>query len=201
MTAKRYVDVFEMYNRCFSGDSISESEWDYELIPHNAAVMKERYDISFGNKIIPEDQDLIDRLFLAGTDMLLSSGIYNVSTGSRMMITEDELYEGLKMAPKKLILGNGKDEVVCSERNGNSMNRPIIVGGPTGAPVTEDLCLQIMETYAQESSVDAIVDGVLRTVKGSPVTKNTPWEIKGALAELSYTREALNNSGRPGMAI
>ena len=201
MAAKRYVDVFEMYNRCVVGDRISEEDWDYNIIPHNAALMKQRYDISFGNRIIPNDQDMVDRLFVAGVDMLLTSGIYNKATGTRMLITEDELYEGLKMAPRKLQLGSGKDSIVCSQRRGNSINKPIIEGGPTGAPLTEDLYIPIIESYAQEPAVDTIVSGVLRTVKGSAAEKNTPWEIRGALAELSYTREALYNAGRPGMAI
>lgn len=201
MAAKRYIDIFKMYDRFFNGERIDESDWDYRIVPENAKRMKERYDIKFGTNIIPEDQDLADRLFLAGVDMLLTCGIYNTETGTRMTMTEDELYEGLKMAPKRLKLGDGKDYVMCSERRGNIMNKPIVEGGPTGAPITEDLYTPIMESYAREPVVDTVVTGVLRTVKGFSVVKNSPWEIKATLSELSYTREALYNAGRPGMAI
>jgi methylamine--corrinoid protein Co-methyltransferase len=201
MTAKRYIDVFEAYNRFESGTRISEEAWDYRIIPNTAQIMKKRYKIDFGSKIIPEDQDLVDRLFVAGVDMLLATGIYNTETGTSMRITEDEIYEGLKMAPKKISLGEGKDAVTCSARRGNVMNKPIIEGGPTGSPISEDIYIPLIESYAQEPTIDTIVSGVLRTVKGQPAVKNSPWEIRATLTELSYTRDALYNAGRPGMAI
>ena len=136
MVARRYVDVFEAYDRFVEGVKMSESDWDYHVIPGNAAMMKERYDINFGNDIIPDDPDLADRLFLAGVDMLLTTGIYNTDLGRAMMIDEDEIYEGIKMAPKKLTLGHGKDKCKCKARRGNSTRKPVIQGGPTGAPVS-----------------------------------------------------------------
>jgi len=201
MTAPRYVDVFDTYNRFVSGDRIQEKDWDFYVVPNNASLMKRRYNISFGTDIIPEDQDLVDRLFVAGIDMLLSTGIYNFDTGTRMKLTEDEIYEGLKMAPKRLMLGEGKDAVECNARRGNSINKPIIEGGPTGAPITEDIYSTVIESYAQEPVVDTIVSGVLNTVKGHPSVKNTPWEIRATLAEMNYVHNALNAAGRPGMAI
>ena len=85
MTANRYVDIFESYNRFATGDKIQEKDWDYGIVPYNASLMKKRYDIDFGGQIIPEDQDLVDRLFLAGVDMLLTCGVYNISTGTRLV--------------------------------------------------------------------------------------------------------------------
>lgn len=202
MTAKRYVDVFELYNRFASGERMNEETWDFHLIPETAKSMKERYEIKFDDsKIIPEDQDLVDRLFLAGVDMLVTCGLYNTDMGTRMQITEDELYEGLKMAPSKIVLGDGKDAVTCKGRTGNPMNRPVIIGGPTGSPVSEDLYMPLLESYARESTVDGVVTGILRTVKGVTAVKDTPWEIRATLTELGYTHRALYNSGRPGMAI
>ena len=201
MTARRYVDVFDTYNRFIAGEKIMEKDWDYYIVPNNAALMKKRYGINFGTSIIPEDQDLVDRLFVAGIDMLLTTGIYNRDTGTRMKITEDEIYEGLKMAPKRITLGEGKDAVECSARRGNASNKPIIEGGPTGAPVSEPVYNTVIESYAQEPMVDTIVSGVLETVKGHPSVKNSPWEIRATMAELTYVHNALITAGRPGMAI
>ena len=201
MTAPRYVDVFDTYNRFISGDRILEKDWDYYLLPNNASLMKRRYGINFGSEIIPEDQDMLDRLFVAGIDMLITTGVYNRDTGTRLKLTEDEIYEGLKMAPKKLTLGVGKDAVECTARRGNSMNKPIIEGGPTGAPVSEAIYPTLIESYAQEPMVDAIVTGVLETVKGHPSVKNSPWEVRATMHELTYAHNALIAAGRPGMAI
>jgi methylamine--corrinoid protein Co-methyltransferase len=201
LTARRYVDVFETYNRFIDGDSIDEKDWDCYIVPNAVALMKKRYGIKFGNKIIPEDQEMVDRLFLAGIDLLITTGIYNIDTGTRMKITEDEIYEGLKMAPKKLILGEGKDSVECVARRGNVMTKPIIEGGPTGAPLSEEIYTAVIESYAQEPVVDSIVTGVLNTVKGHTAIKNTPWEVRATLAELSYVHNALYSAGRPGLAV
>ncbi len=201
MVARRYIDVFETYDRFAEGRRIPEKDWDYVIVPENAKMMKERYDLHFGSNIIPDDPDLIDRLFLAGVDMLLSTGIYNSDLGMVLDLDEDELYEGLKMAPKKLKLGRGKDRVTCKARRGNTLRKPIIQGGPTGAPVSEGIFTSMIQSYAQEPTVDTIVSGVLNTVDGHPATTNTPWEIRATHAEIRYVREATRKAGRPGMCI
>lgn len=201
MVARRCLDVFETYDRFANGRKIPENVWDYDILPHNAKMMKDRYELDFGKEIIPTDPDLIDRLFLAGVDMLITTGIYNPDTKSALSIDEDEIYEGLKMAPKKLEMGSGKDKCCCKARRGNTIRKPIIQGGPTGAPVSESIFTQMIEAYAQEPMVDTIVSGVLNTVDGHPVQTNTPWEIKATMAEVRYNREATRRAGRPGMCI
>lgn len=201
MVARRYTDVFEAFDRFNTGERVKESDWDYSIIPENAKMMKKRYDLDFDGKIIPEDQDMVDRLFLAGVDMLLTTGIYNTDLGRVMMIDEDEIYEGLKMAPKQLNLGSGKDSCKCVARRGNSMNKPVIQGGPTGAPVSEGMFERMIESYAQEPVVDAIVSGVMNTIGEHNVITNSPWEIKATIAEIRYVREATASVGRPGMCI
>ena len=201
LVARRYIDVFEAFDRFSLGERIKESDWDYKVIPENAKTMKKRYDLDFDGKIIPEDQDMVDRLFLAGVDMLLTTGFYNRDLGKSMMIDEDEIYEGLKMAPKSLRLGSGKDECECKARRGNSTSKPIIQGGPTGAPLSDAMFEKIIESYAQEPAIDAIVSGVLNTVDEHYVVTNSPWEIKATIAEIRYVREATASAGRPGMCI
>lgn len=201
MTAKRYVDIFEAYDRFFEGEKVREDQWDYTIVPTNAMQMREKYRISFGKNIIPTDEDLCERLFLAGIDMLLTTGFYNTDLGRVMHVTEDELFEGLKMAPNKLKLGSGKDERECKARHGNSSRKPIIQGGPTGSPVSEQYFVPMLRSYAQEPVVDTIVSGVLNTVNNHAATTNTPWEIRATMAEIRYVREACLMSQRPGMCI
>lgn len=201
MVAKRYVDVFEAYDRFAKGHKVEESVWDYEVIPKSASAMKKRYDLDFRGGIIPTDQDMVDRLFLAGVDFLLTNGIYNKDTGRVMTITEDELYEGLKMAPKSLRLGTGKERCKCKARHGNSATRPIIEGGPTGSPVSESVYEAMIQSYAQEPMVDTIVSGVLNTIEGHAAETNSPWELKATMAEIRHVRQATALAGRPGMCI
>ncbi len=201
MTAKKYVDLFESYLRFNKGKKVREDTWDFVTVPTNALQIKEKYRIDFKNEIIPTDQDMIDRLFMAGVDMLVSTGFYNVDTGRTLMITEDEIYEGLKRAPTSLKLGEGKDQVVCKARHGNDRMKPIIEGGPTGAPVSENVFTPMIQAYAQEPVIDTLVSGVLSTLNGIPSTTNTPFEIYATIAEIRLVREALARAGRSGMCI
>ena len=201
MTAKRYVDIFEAYDRFFKGERVTENDWDYNIVPKAAADIKEKFNISFGRDIIPTDEDLCERLFLADIDMLLTTGFYNTDLKRVMRIDEDELFEGLKMAPTKLQLGSGKDQRECQARRGNARRKPIIQGGPTGAPVSETSFVPMIRSYAQEPVVDTIVSGVLSTINNHPATTNTPWEIRATMAETRYVREACLLAQRPGMCI
>lgn len=201
MAPVKGLDVFESFNRFNTGKKVSESVWDYVTVPNNATAIKEKYDIHFGSRIIPEDENLVDRLFLAGIDMLATTGFYNPNLGKVMTITEDEIYGGLRTAPTKIKMGKGKDRVVCKSRQGSSKNKPIIQGGPTGAPVSEEIFSSMMQSYAQEKGVDSLVSGVLNTVNGNYSTTNTPWEIRATLAEIRYVRDACAMVGRQGMCI
>jgi len=201
VTAKRYIDIFEAYDRFLAGERVPEEEWDLNIVPGNVAKMKEKYKIKFGKELIPTDQDLCERLFLAGLDMLLTTGFYNSDLGRVMRIGEDELFEGLKMAPQKLSLGSGKDERDCVARRGNDTRKPIIQGGPTGSPTSEDLFIPMIRSYSQEPVVDAVVSGVMETFNDHPASSDTPWEIRATMSEIRRVREACLLAQRPGMCI
>jgi len=201
MVAAKPITIFEAYDRFLNGKKEREDTWDYVTIPNNATKMKEKYKIEFGKNIIPEDKDEMNRLFLAGVEMLVETGFFNPDLGRVMYVTESEVLEGIKKAPKYLRLGSGRDEVMCQRRRGNAPTKPIIQGGPTGAPVSEEVFVPMMQGYAQESTVDTLVSGVMSTVGGHAPTVNTPWEIKATLAEIRAVREGMTLAERPGMAI
>jgi len=183
------------------GKKVTEAEWDYGIIPQTAAAMKEKYKIKFGKEIIPEDKDLKNRLFQAGMDMLMTAGFFNADLGRVLHVTEEEIWDGIKKTPKWLLLGENRDAAKFEPRRGNEARKPIIQGGPTGAPVSEDVFVQVMQSYAQEAVVDTIVNGVMATFEGHPATTNTPWEIRAEMAELRSVREACIRAGRPYIAI
>lgn len=163
--------------------------------------MKKRYDVSFGRNIVPEDMAIAERLFLAGVDMLLTSGIYNRDTGTVMHITEDELYEGLKKAPKQIHLGKGNNSCTVTARRGNQPTTPVIIGGPLGSPLSEAYFQNIIESYAQEPAVDIISSGLLSSVRGHDTVPSSPWEMLASTMEIRHCRNAAVNAGRPGLCI
>lgn len=201
MAAVRPLSVFDVYDRFVKGEKVTEEEWDYSIIPTNATKLKEKYKLNFGKKTIPEDKSTMNALFSAGLEMLVSTGFYNTDLKRVLKVSEEEVWEGIRKTPKQLVLGEGRDVARFYPRRGNSPVKPIIQGGPTGAPVSEDIFVQVMQSYAQESVVDTLVNGVMATIEGHPATTNTPYEIRAMQAEVRAVNEAKIRAGRPNMAI
>jgi len=198
---EKALSVYDAYLRSEKGPKVAEATWDNRIVPEAAVKLKEKYDIDFGDEFIPTDPDLKKRLFLAGMEMLTSVGIYNADTSRVIKVTEDEVRAALRAAPRRLQLGEHKDMVIMEGRKGNPARKPIIQGGPTGATVSEDAFVPMIQSYAQEPVVDTIVNGVMATIDGIPATTNTPFEIKATVAEIRAIKEACSRAGRPHIGI
>ena len=202
MAATRALTIPDVYERFVKGQKVKVEEWDYKTTPENLTALKEKYDIKFDPaQIIPEDKDLMNRLFQAGLEMLVTTGYYLQDLGRVAKFTEEEIWEGIKKTPTKLIMGEGKDIARFYPRHGNSPVKPIIQGGPTGSPISEDVFVKVMQSYAQEGVVDTIVNGVMTTIEGKPAKTKTPYEIRATMAELRAVKEARVRAARPGMGV
>ena len=201
MAATRALTITDVYDRFVKGKKVKAEDWDYKVIPENLTALKQKYNLSFGKDIIPEDKETKDNLFNAGLEMLVTTGFYCQDLGRVMHVTEEEVWEGIKKTPTKLILGEGKDIARFYPRHGNSPVKPIIQGGPTGSPISEDIFVQVMQSYAQEGVVDTLVNGVMTTIEGHPAKTKTPYEIRATMAELRATKEARVRAGRPGRGV
>lgn len=196
------LTVFDVYDRAKTGPRADEKEWDFKTIPQTAARIKAKYDIKMDKKtIIPEDPELIDKLFNAGMDMLVECGVYCIDTGRVIKYTRDEVLHAIEAAPDHFQFGEGREAIQVVPRNGSSSKAPIIQGGPTGSPCSEDLFLPIHQSYAQEPIIDTIVDGVLQTVMGKDPLPDTPYEIMAVRSEALQVREAQMRAGRTGMGL
>lgn len=196
------VTVFDVYDRAKSGPKVDEKEWDFKIIPKTAANLKKKYGIKMDKKtIIPEDKELIDNLFNAGMDMLVECGIYCIDTGRVIKYTRDEVLHAIKAAPDHFIFGEDKEAIHVVPRSFTSAKAPLIQGGPTGSPCSEEMFLAIHQSYAQEPIVETIVDGVLQTVMGKDPVPGSPWEIMAVRSEAIMVREAQIRAGRKGMGL
>ena len=202
MAATRPLTVIDVYERFVKGKKVPENEWDYTIIPQNLTALKEKYKLKFEpGQSIPEDNETKNALFQAGLEMLSTVGFYCQDLGRVMHVSEEEIWEGIKKTPKKLILGEGRDIARFYPRHGNSPVKPIIQGGPTGSPVSEEMFIKIMQSYAQEAVVDDLVDGVMDTVEGKKAKSGNPYEIRATMQELRMTKEARTRAGRPGLGV
>jgi methylamine--corrinoid protein Co-methyltransferase len=201
MAVTRALTIYDVYDRFVKGKRVPESDWDYTIIPQNATALKEKYKLDFGKNSVPEDNKTKNDLFQAGLEMLVNTGYYCQDLGRVMKVTEEEVWEGIKKTPTKLEIGEGRDVARFYPRHGNSPVKPIIQGGPTGSPISEDIFVQVMQSYAQEAVVDTLVNGVMTTVEGHPAKSGTPYEIRATMAELRATKEARIRAGRPGLSV
>lgn len=202
MALAKKITVFDVFDRAKSGPKVEENVWDNKIIPQTASRLKEKYGIKMDKKVIvPTDKTLIDNLFRAGLEMLVECGVYCMDTGRVIKYTEEEVLTSVLSAPTRVVLGEGKDAVVMKPRSYKDSQPPIIQGGPTGAPVSEDLFIAVHQSYAQEPLVDTIVDGVLQTINGKDPVPGSPWEIAAVKSEAIFVRAAQLRAGRPGMAL
>lgn len=201
-TIKKPIDVYEVYERANHGQEIPEQEWDYKIIPQTAKKLAEKYDIKIDKAVmVPEDEGLIDRLFEAGLEMLEECGVYCIDTNRVIKYTRDEILNKVLAAPDNFVFGEGREGYPVVPRPYDSVKPPVIQGGPTGSPCSEEMFLPIHQSYAQEPIVDTIVDGVMQTVHGHDAVPNSPWEILATRTELLQVREAQMRAGRTGMGL
>jgi len=201
MAYKRSIDAYEFYNRAKVGEKCTQDDWDLMTIPTKTAEIKKRYGLDFKGEFIPTNADMADKLFKAGFDMLLEAGVFVTDTQRVVKYTADEIWDAVRNPMPEFKLGLDRDAVMVKKRTVGDKKGPIIQGGPTGAPVSEDVFAALHTSYALEKEVDTIVNGVLYTIRGLPPAPSTPAEILAAKMEGRIIKQATATAGRPGMAI
>jgi methylamine--corrinoid protein Co-methyltransferase len=194
--------VFTAYERATKGRKVDEKDWDYHIIPETAKRLKEKYGIQMDKRVmIPTDPDLMKRLYQAGLEMLVECGIYCIDTGRVIKWTTDEVLMGVAYAPKMAVIGEGLHGRALLARHANDPRPPLVQGGPTGAPCSEQHFFGIHESYAKEGIVDCIVDGVLETINGYNPAPDSPWEVLAGKQEILYVRQVQEKASRSGMGL
>ena len=95
-----YLDILD---RAKSGPLVSKSDWDMEHIVLPVRKLVKKYQLAWDKQqVIPEDEDLISRLFQAGMELAVSAGIYCVSTGRVIQFSQSEIHEGIRRMPVTL---------------------------------------------------------------------------------------------------
>jgi methylamine---corrinoid protein Co-methyltransferase len=183
------------------GEKCTQDDWDLMTIPMKAMELKQKYNLDFGTETVPTDKDQMERLFKAGFEMLLDCGIYCTDTKRIVKYTEDEIWDAINNPMPAFQLGTGRDSVQMKKRTIGDKRKPIVQGGPTGSPISEDMFMPIHMSYALEKEVDTIVNGVMMTIRGKPPIPGSPYEILAAKSETRLIRNAAAMAGRPGMAV
>lgn len=190
----------EIWDRAKKGRPIQKESWDLDHIVLPVKKLVDIYKLKWDKQqIITEDEAMIDRLFNAGMELAVASGIYCISTGRMISFSRDELVEGFKRMPQRLSMGESSDQRTLYARKIMDERPPLVWAGNPGAPTPQELFMPSVMSWMQEPVVDLATCGSLTEVDGQPVEPGNPIEIHAARKELSMLREALRRVGRPGM--
>jgi methylamine---corrinoid protein Co-methyltransferase len=195
----RLIDILD---RMENGPVISEAEFDMKVISDRIQELVQEYDIHYsGDEVVNTDDAMADRCFEAGLQLAIDAGVYCKSSGRRMLWTRREIEEGIDDAPGEMTLGFGRDAHYEHARKPEDSTVPTILGGPIGIMLPEELFIPVMQSYAQEAKVDAVMNATLETVYGRAPRTRSPWEILSGWHEAELTLAALRRAGREGMSI
>lgn len=185
------------------GPNVEEKDWDRQYISNTVKVLIKKYDIAWDKaKIaVPNDDGLADRLFEAGMEMAVESGVYCIDTHRRMIWTREELDKVLAEAPTSVVVGAGKDAVTINKRVPDEDKRVAVIGGPYGTPISEELFYPLTLSYAKERSLDFIENASLLTTHGRDIRAKSPWDSLACWQEVDEIFKAIQAAGRPGMAV
>ncbi len=199
MDIKKYLEICERSN---TGLKVSKDDWDMDYVIDSVMELVSEYAFSWDKDVlIPTDDQLLDQVFEAGRKLICKTGVYNMSTGRIISLTEDEIDEGLKQMKTELVMGEGKDAVTLYARKIEDERPPVIWAGNPGCPTPEEIFYENVLSTAKEPIVDLLTCGSLIDVDGFKVRGNHPTEVLAVCRELEYLHKALKEVGRPGMGM
>ena len=185
------------------GPIIDEKEWDQTVIGQTAREILKKYDIKLdkNDPYVTNDDALADRLWEAGMEMAVKSGVFCVDTKRRMLWTQDELEAIVANLPGEVTVGAGNDTATVTHRRPEDSRHVVIYGGPFGIPCSEEMFIPFHEAYAREDYIEIFNLGTLLSTHGRPIRAGSPWEAVAAWQEKNIAFEILERAGRPGMAM
>ena len=194
-------NYLEISERAKTGEPMSKEDWDFRII-EKVQEMVEKYDLSWSKEnITPDDPDLADRVFKAGKELLLDTGVYALSTGKIIKLSAEEIEEGIHKMDRPLVMGEGKDSCTLFPRDIMDSEAPAIWAGNPGCPTPERIFKASVKSWAQEPLVDLITCGSLVDIDGVKVESGEVSELMASRRELSYLKQVREEVGRPGMGM
>lgn len=195
------MKVIEFYERALTGKRVEEKEFDFKILPGKLRELIKKYDIAYNpEEPVPQDLAMAKRAFAAAVELLTEVGVYCRDTKSIITIDEEEIKNAFRDAPTSHVIGEGTEAVDCYSRGIGDKRRPRLIGGPQGAPLSEENCIDILTSYAREP-IDGLHTGAIQTLFGKRIKANTPIELMVCHYEALWAREAARRAGKPGLSL
>lgn len=199
MSRVPFIDVID---RTFEGKYMSQEDFDMKVFVPELRKVVEKYKIRFDPQaLIPDDDDLADRIFQAGMEFYQNVGTYCVDTERVIRFTEKEILEALHTAPDRVAFGQGRDLRWLKNRTPESDAPPFCFLGAVGIPVSSDeIFVNLIQAFSECDLTDTITMPSLTHINGRTVRPNSPFEVMAAIRSARLFREGTARAGRPGIA-
>ena len=195
------LGFWEVMDRCDRGPLQKEKQYDMQ-IARAARKQAVAFDIRFDpESVIPDDDDLADRLYQAALAFFVENGVYCRDTGRLVRFSRREVEEAVKNAPPSITYGQGRDTAVMTSRKVEDPKPPFITMTAVGTPVAEERFVAMMQSFVQEPLAQTFSSAFSQTVNGRVIKAGSPQETEAAIWNVIKLREAARRAGRPTIGI
>jgi methylamine--corrinoid protein Co-methyltransferase len=196
------LTIWDIYDRTLTGRPCSARDFDIKIIPQKIRDLLRNYDIKYDPaNPIPADESVAKDAFYAGLELLTEVGVLCIDTSRLITITQAEVKEVLQAKSCEIVVGEGDDATKIVGRKPESRDPPQICGGPCGGPLSTEIYVDVLQSYACEPLVNSIHTGAMDKVGSREIRVGAPTELWAARCEGMWAREAINKVDRPGMSI
>lgn len=193
----------EVAKRAETGPLMDANDFLMQRVAARVMKLQKKYDVRWdGKTLVNLDDDLADRCWEAGKELLLTAGFYSMNSRRVIEFAPEEVEHALRFAPAQLTMGAGKDAVTIHHRAVEDPRRPFIFSGPFNADTHENMYVKLNEAFAQERIIDCLfLPGYLKELDGRMIRPGSGLSGRAAVLYGQWAREAVRRAGRPGMPI
>jgi len=196
------TNLWDVWERAETGEICPVRKFEIDVYYKRLSELIKEYQLEYNpENIVPTDNSLMDDVFNAALELVIDVGVLCLDTERIIKFEESEIKKMLKTAPKEAVFGQGKDSVTVKHRNLEDKSPPVVRCGPMATPISEDIAIQIYQTYAMEPMTSILNFGTPLTLMGMKIRPNSPSELQAEVTNVISMRIATNRAGRPGMPI
>jgi methylamine---corrinoid protein Co-methyltransferase len=194
------LSLLEVAERSQKGPKMEERAWDMQLFKKVSSIVQ-KYEIKCPSDgtFFNMDDDLVDRCFQAGIDLLQDLGIYCITTNRVLQFTKQEIREAIRDSPKEIIVGEDRDTRVLRQRAIEG-REPLNLCPGHHSPFDEELAPLVVKNFAQIARTDFIEGFNFTRVDGREIF-GLPLEAYASRRQMAWMREGIRKAGRPGLAV
>jgi len=140
----------EVAKRGEIGPLMEANDFLMKRVAANVMKLAKKYNIQWaGSTLVNLDDDLANRCWQAGKELIQTTGIYSMNSRRVIEFTPEEVDFALRFTSSRLPMGQGKDRVTIYHRGVEDSRKPFIFGGPFNADTSEDMFVKLNEAFAQ----------------------------------------------------